>query len=159
PGARREHTRVPRAALAGARPMGRISMRTHIVACFLAARALAPAAVTPLEHSASAQAPGDARAASVDYATLLAALRDDDLVRQWDAMQRFSEQADAPAALVPLLEEMRRSAPALDNNVGLAVELILRHHPAAACPMEPLLEALGRHVWNSQQKCAQALLP
>src|SRR5262245_1940993 len=72
-------------------------------------------------------------------------------------MQRFAAQADAPAAIEPLLEEMRKSAPTLDNNVGLQVELILRNHPGAPCPLEPLLEGIQRHVWNSQQKCAQAL--
>jgi len=100
-----------------------------------------------------------APAQPIRYEELLAALHSSDLVQQWETMQRFAEQPDAPAAIAPLLEEMRKSAPALDNNVGLVVELILLKHPDAPCALEPLLEAIHRHVWNSQQKCAQALQP
>ena len=93
----------------------------------------------------------------VDIEGLLAALRSDWGEEQWAAMQQFAEQADAPAAIPRLFEEMRKAAPKLDNNVGLMVEMILVRHPDAPCPVEPLLEGIQRRIWNSQQKCAQAL--
>jgi len=93
----------------------------------------------------------------LDVDTVLAYLRGNADQDQFTAMQRFAKQSDAPLAIPRLLAEMRNSAPQLDNNVGLQIEFILHSHPQAPCDMEPLLEGIRRKIWNSQQKCAQAL--
>lgn len=126
---------------------------------FLLMAGSAPSAAPPGSRATAPRTQDGAVAREIDFSTLLAALESNDLGAQWDTMQRFAQQASAPEAIEALLAEMRRRAPALDNNVGLALELILRAHPDAPCALEPLLEAIARPVWNSQQKCAQALLP
>jgi hypothetical protein len=95
----------------------------------------------------------------LDVDTVLVYLRGNADEDQLTAMQRFAKQSEAPQAIPRLLAEMRKSAPQLDNNVGLQVEFILHSHPQAPCDMEPLLEGIRRKIWNSQQKCAQALAP
>jgi hypothetical protein len=95
----------------------------------------------------------------LDVDTVLAYLRSSADQDQLIAMQRFAKQSDAPQAIPRLLAEMRKNAPNLDNNVGLQVEFILHSHPQAPCDMAPLLEGIRRKIWNSQQKCAQALAP
>ncbi len=101
--------------------------------------------------------PGPEAEPPIDLEGLLAVLEASAGEAQWTTMQKFAAQTDAPAAISRLFEEMRKSAPQLDNNVGLMIELILHRHPDAPCPMEPLLEGIHRKIWNSQQKCAQAL--
>jgi len=101
--------------------------------------------------------PAPAAAEPIAFPALLATLEGDAGEEQWKTMQAFAAQADAPAAIPRLFEEMRKAAPHLDNNVGLMIELILDRHPDAPCAMEPLLEGIRRRIWNSQQKCAQAL--
>jgi len=95
----------------------------------------------------------------LDVETVLAYLRSNADEDQLTAMQRFAKQSEAPQAIPRLLAEMQKSAPQLDNNVGLQIEFILHSHPQAPCDMEPLLEGIRRKIWNSQQKCAQALAP
>jgi hypothetical protein len=95
----------------------------------------------------------------IDVETLLAYLRGNGDEQQLQAMQRYAAQDDAPAGIPRLLEVMRSEAPRLDNNVGLALEFILVKHHDAPCDLEPLREGIRRHIWNSQQKCAQALEP
>jgi hypothetical protein len=95
--------------------------------------------------------------ASLDVEILLEYLRGDFDADQMMAMQTFANQSDAPDAIPRLLHEMQESAPALDNNVGLVLEMILQAHPDAKCDLEPLRECIRRHIWNSQQKCGMAL--
>lgn len=100
-----------------------------------------------------------AQAAPAPIDDLLAIVRRQGSADQVEAMRAFAARPDAPAAIAPLLQRIRAEAPALDNNGCLALEFVLRAHPAAACPIDVLLEVLARPIWTSRQKAAQALLP
>lgn len=76
---------------------------------------------------------------------------------QVTVFREFSQTADAPEAIPALIRAMEREAPRLDNNVCLMLEMIVTNHPATEIPMQPLIAAIQRKVWTSQQKCAQAL--
>lgn len=88
---------------------------------------------------------------------LLKHLRANASPEQMQAMVRFARQKASPAAIPALLKVMKDEAPAMDNNVCLVLERILEEHPEAECPLDPLLETIGRRVWTSQQKGSQAL--
>lgn len=111
-------------------------------------------APAPQEPSPQVVAPEPA----IGFDELMATLRDDELEDELRVMQAFAKQSGAPAAIPGLLAALRAEAPALDNDVGLTLDFVLAAHPHAPCDMEPLLEAIRRPRWTSQQKCAQALV-
>jgi hypothetical protein len=94
---------------------------------------------------------------SMDIETLLKYLHANGSPEQYDAMTRFARQTNAPAAIPRLIDVLKAEAPQMDNNICLALEFILREHPDSECPIDPLLEAISRPIWNSQQKAGQAL--
>jgi hypothetical protein len=94
---------------------------------------------------------------SIDIETMLNNLHANASQQQLDVMIRFAKQTDAPAAIPRLIDVLKAEAPGMDNNVCLALEFILKEHPSAECPIDPLLDTISRPIWNSQQKAAQAL--
>ncbi len=94
---------------------------------------------------------------NIDIETMLNNLRANASQEQLDVMIRFAKQTDAPAAIPRLIEVLKAEAPRMDNNACLALEFILKEHPTAECPIDPLLDTISRPIWNSQQKAAQAL--
>lgn len=117
--------------------------------------ALACHAAPPPVDAAPQEAPAEL---AITYDELMAALNSDELEEQLRVMQAFARQSDAPAAIPRLLAALRAEAPELDNDVGLTLDFVLAAHPDADCDMEPLLEAIRRPRWTSQQKCSQALV-
>ena len=95
--------------------------------------------------------------AQTPFDDLLPILRQPGSAAQLAALDAFAERADAPAAIAPLLAQIRAEAPQLDNDGCLALERILRAHADAACPLDVLVEVIGRPLWTSRQKGAQAL--
>jgi len=74
-----------------------------------------------------------------------------------EALERFAAREDAPKDIPKLLQILKEEAPRRDNNVCLVLGWILQRHPEAECPLDPLLEVIGRRIWTSQQKGSQAL--
>jgi hypothetical protein len=67
-------------------------------------------------------------------------------------MADFAAQKNAPDAIPSLLELMKDRAPQCDNDVCLSLLKILKKHPGAKCPLDPLLEVVRRRPWTSRQK-------
>lgn len=95
--------------------------------------------------------------AQTPFDDLLPILRQPGSAAQLDVLDTFAARADATDAIAPLLQRIRAEAPQLDNDGCLALERILRAHPDATCPLEPLLEVIERPLWTGRQKGAQAL--
>src|SRR5436190_7399528 len=100
---------------------------------------------------------GENVAENIDLKTLLGYLRASATPGQELSMERLAGRPDAREAVPELLRVLKEEAPRLDNNICLVLERILRRHPDAACPLDPLLDVIARRIWTSQQKGAQAL--
>jgi hypothetical protein len=71
---------------------------------------------------------------------------------RYTLMYAFAAQKNAPGAIPSLLGLMKNQAPKLDNDICLGLLRILKTHPTAKCPLDPLLDVVRRRIWNSQQK-------